>query len=154
MTIGGWDHHANIRTDLPDSCAGADRPIAGLIKDLKRRGLLDETLVVWSGEFGRSPWSQGLANADSPFDTHGREHQQESYCAWMAGGGVKAGLTYGSTDDFGFLPVKDKVHLHDMHATMLHLLGLDHEKLIYHHAGREFRLTDVYGRVVKDIINS
>jgi len=151
VTIGGWDHHGNIRGALPGSCAGADKPIAGLIKDLKRRGLLDETLVLWSGEFGRSPWSQDLSGT-SPISTHGREHQQESFCAWMAGGGVKSGLTHGSTDDFGYRPIDGNVHLHDLHATLLHLLGLDHERLTHRHAGRDFRLTDVYGNVVREIL--
>jgi hypothetical protein len=151
VTIGGWDHHGNIKGALPGSCAGSDKPVAGLIKDLKARGLLDDTLVVWSGEFGRTPWSQDLSGT-SPIDTHGREHQPESYCAWMAGGGVKAGLTYGETDDFGFRPVAGKVHLHDMHATMLHLLGMDHERLTYRHSGRDYRLTDVHGEIVKEIL--
>ncbi len=151
VTIGGWDHHGNIRDALPGSCAGSDRPVAGLIKDLKSRGLLDDTLVVWSGEFGRTPWSQDLSGT-SPIDTHGREHQPESFCAWLAGGGVKAGYTHGETDDFGFRPVAGKVHLHDLHATMLHLLGLDHERLTYRHSGRDYRLTDVEGRVVKEIL--
>jgi len=151
VTIGGWDHHGGIRTALPNSCAGADKPIAGLIQDLKRRGLLDETLVLWSGEFGRSPWSQDLSGT-SPIETHGREHQQESFCAWMAGGGIKPGLTYGATDDFGYRPIDGKVHLHDLHATMLHLMGLDHEALTHRHAGRDFRLTDVYGTVVDEIL--
>ena len=151
ITMGGWDHHGDIRRALPNSCAGVDRPIAGLLHDLKRRGLLDETLVLWSGEFGRSPWSQDLSGT-SPITKHGREHQQESFCTWMAGGGVKPGLTYGATDDFGYRPVRDKVHLHDLHATVLHLLGLDHERLTYRHTGRDFRLTDVYGDVVHDII--
>ena len=151
VTIGGWDHHGDIRANLPKSCAGADRPIAGLIRDLKRRGLLEETLVLWSGEFGRSPWSQDLSGT-SPIEKHGREHQQESFCAWMAGGGVKPGLTHGSTDDFGHHPVDGKVHLHDLHATMFHLLGLDHERLTWRRAGRDFRLTDVYGKVVREIL--
>ena len=151
VTMGGWDHHGNIRGALPNSCAGVDQPIAGLIKDLKRRGLLDETLVLWSGEFGRSPWSQDLSGT-SPISVHGREHQQESFCAWMAGGGVKRGFTYGSTDDFGYRPIDGKVHLHDLHATLLHLLGLDHERLTHRHAGRDFRLTDVYGNVVREIL--
>jgi hypothetical protein len=151
VTMGGWDHHGDIRHALPASCAGMDRPVAGLIRDLKSRGLLDETLVVWSGEFGRTPWSQDLSGT-SPIETHGREHQPESYAAWLAGGGVKAGCTYGQTDDFGFKPVAGKVHLHDLHATMLHLLGLDHERLTYRHAGRDYRLTDVEGRVVKEIL--
>jgi hypothetical protein len=151
VTIGGWDHHANIRAALPQSCAGSDKPVAGLIKDLKARGLLDDTLVVWSGEFGRTPWSQDLSGT-SPIEVHGREHQPESYCAWLAGGGVKAGFTYGETDEFGFRPIAGKVHLHDLHATLLHLLGLDHERLTYRHTGRDYRLTDVDGRVVKEII--
>ncbi len=151
VTIGGWDHHGNIKGALPGSCAGSDKPVAGLIKDLKARGLLDDTLVVWSGEFGRTPWSQDLSGT-SPIDTHGREHQPESYCAWMAGGGVKGGLTYGETDDFGFRPVAGKIHLHDMHATMLHLLGMDHERLTHRHSGRDYRLTDVHGEVVKEIL--
>ena len=152
VTIGGWDHHVNIRSALPNSCGGADKPIAGLIKDLKRRGLLEDTLVLWSGEFGRSPWSQDLSGT-SPISTHGREHQQESFCTWMAGAGIKPGLTYGQTDDFGHRPIEGKIHLHDLHATLLHLLGLDHEHLTHRHAGRDFRLTDVYGNVVKDILS-
>ncbi len=151
VTMGGWDHHGDIRTALPNSCAGADQPIAALIRDLKRRGLLDETLVLWSGEFGRSPWSQDLSGT-SPIAKHGREHQQESFCAWMAGGGVRSGLTYGATDDFGYRPVEGEVHLHDLHATLLHLLGLDHERLTHRHSGRDFRLTDVYGKVVHEIL--
>ena len=151
VTIGGWDHHGDIRNALPQSCAGSDKPVAGLVRDLKARGLLDDTLVVWSGEFGRTPWSQDLSGT-SPIETHGREHQPDSFCAWLAGGGVKAGFTYGETDDFGFRPIAGKVHLHDLHATLLHLLGLDHERLTYRHAGRDFRLTDVYGQVVKEIL--
>jgi hypothetical protein len=151
VTVGGWDHHGNIRQALPQSCAGCDKPIAGLIKDLKARGLLEDTLVVWSGEFGRTSWSQDLSGT-SPIDVHGREHQPDSYCAWLAGGGVKSGFTYGETDDFGFRPIAGKVHLHDLHATMLHLLGLDHERLTYRHSGRDYRLTDVYGQVVRDIL--
>lgn len=151
VTMGGWDHHGNIRSALPNSCAASDQPCAALIKDLKSRGLLDDTLVVWSGEFGRTPWSQDLSGT-SPIDKHGREHQPESFCTWMAGGGIKPGLTYGETDDFGFRPVSGKVHLHDLHATILHQLGLDHEKLTWRHLGRDFRLTDVYGNVVKEIL--
>ncbi len=151
VTMGGWDHHAFIRGALPQNCAQTDKPVAALIKDLKARGLLEDTLVVWSGEFGRTPWSQDLSGT-SPIETHGREHQPESYCAWLAGGGVKAGITYGETDDFGFKPVAGKIHLHDLHATMMHLLGLDHERLTYRHLGRDYRLTDVYGRVVNEIL--
>ncbi len=151
VTMGGWDHHGDIRHALPQSCASSDQPVAGLIKDLKSRGLLEDTLVVWSGEFGRTPWSQDLSGT-SPIDSHGREHQPDSYAAWMAGAGVKAGLTHGETDEFGYRPVAGKIHLHDLHATMLHLLGLDHERLTYRHSGRDYRLTDVEGRVVKQIL--
>jgi len=151
VSIDGWDHHGRIATALPPMCAASDQPVAALIKDLKRRGLLDETLVVWSGEFGRSYWSQDQTYT-SPFHLHGREHQQESYAMWMAGGGLKGGMTYGETDEFGLLPITDSVHLHDVHATILHLIGLDHERLTYRVAGRDFRLTDVYGNVAHDLI--
>ena len=151
VTIGGWDHHGDIRKNLPNSCAGADQPDADLIHDLRRRGLLDETLVMVSGEFGRTYWSQDISGT-SPIDVHGREHQQESFCTLLAGGGVKAGTVHGETDDFGYRPVTGRVHLHDLHATILHLLGLDHEQLTYPHHGRDYRLTDVYGRVVNDIL--
>jgi hypothetical protein len=149
--IPGWDHHGNLRDELPKTCATMDQPAAALIKDLKRRGLFDDTLVLWSGEFGRTPWSQDLSGT-APIDKHGREHQPESFCAWLAGGGVKGGLTHGTTDDFGFRGVENNVHLHDLHATMLHLLGLDHTRLTHRYAGRDFRLTDVYGEVVKEIL--
>lgn len=151
VTMGGWDHHGDIRNALPKSCAASDQPCAALIQDLKSRGLFDDTLVIWSGEFGRTPWSQDLSGT-SPIDKHGREHQPESFCTWMAGGGVKPGLTHGATDDFGFKPISGKVHLHDLHATILHLLGLDHEKLTWRHLGRDYRLTDVYGDVVTEIL--
>jgi hypothetical protein len=151
VTIDGWDHHINIRGELPKTCAAADKPVAGLIRDLKSRGLLEETLVVWSGEFGRTPWSQDLTGT-SPISFHGREHQPESFCAWLAGAGVRAGMTHGETDEFGFRPVAGKVHLHDLHATMMHLLGIDHERLTYRHHGRDYRLTDVYGTVVREIL--
>jgi hypothetical protein len=151
VTMGGWDHHGDIRNALPKSCASSDQPCAALIKDLKSRGLLEDTLVVWSGEFGRTPWSQDLSGT-SPIEKHGREHQPESFCTWMAGGGLKPGFTFGETDDFGFRPVSGKVHLHDLHATILNQLGLDHEHLTWRHLGRDFRLTDVYGNVVKEIL--
>lgn len=151
VSMGGWDHHGNIRDALPKSCAETDQPIAALIKDLKSRGLLEDTLVIWSGEFGRTPWSQDLSGT-APIEKHGREHQPESFCSWMAGGGVKPGLTYGETDDLGYRAVSGKVHLHDLHATILHQLGLDHTKLTARHLGRDYRLTDVYGEVVKEII--
>jgi hypothetical protein len=151
VTMGGWDHHGDIRGNLPKLSAQTDQPVAALLKDLKSRGLLDDTLVLWSGEFGRTPWSQDLSGK-SPIDKHGREHQPESFCAWMAGGGVKPGFTHGETDEMGYRVLRGKVHIHDLHATMLHLLGLDHEQLTCRHLGRDFRLTDVYGEVVKEII--
>jgi len=151
VTMDGWDHHKDIRSALPKVCAGADRPIAGLIADLKQRGLLDDTLVMVSGEFGRTYWSQDLSG-HFPIATHGREHQQESFCTLLAGGGVKSGFVHGETDEFGFRPVQGRVHLHDLHATILHLLGIDHERLTYPHHGRDYRLTDVYGRIVSEIL--
>lgn len=151
VTMGGWDHHGDIRGNLPKSCAATDRPCAALVKDLKARGLLEDTLVIWSGEFGRTPWSQDLSGT-SPIDKHGREHQPESFCTWLAGGGIRPGMTHGETDEFGFRPVTGGVHLHDLHATILHLLGLDHEKLTWPHLGRDYRLTDVYGAPVREIL--
>ena len=120
-----------------------DKPIAGLLRDLKARGLLDETLVLWGGEFGRTPVSQG---------NDGRDHNPQGYSMWLAGGGIRGGMKYGHTDDYGYYAVEDKVHVHDLHATMLHLLGLDHLRLTYRFAGRDFRLTDIHGEVVHDII--
>ena len=138
-----WDHHRNLRTDLPKNCTSVDKPIAGLLRDLKTRGLLQDTLVLWGGEFGRTPYAQ---NSD------GRDHNHKGYTTWMAGGGVKGGLSHGRTDDYGYEAVEGKVHIHDWHATILHLLGLDHERLTYRYAGREMRLTDVKGNVVKEIM--
>jgi Protein of unknown function (DUF1501) len=143
ITKGGWDHHRNLKEDLANSCESVDKPIAGLLQDLDQRGLLKDTLVVWGGEFGRTPYAQG---------TDGRDHNAKGYTIWMAGGGVKGGHVHGRTDDYGHEAVDGKVHIHDWHATMLHLLGLDHEKLTYRHAGRDFRLTDVKGNVVKEIV--
>jgi len=151
VSIGGWDHHGDIRGNLPKLCAQTDQPVAALLKDLKSRGLLEDTLVLWSGEFGRTPWSQDLSGK-TPIDKHGREHQPESFCSWMAGGGIKSGLTYGESDEMGYRTVAGKVHVHDLHATILHLLGVDHLKLTARHLGRDFRLTDVYGEVVKEIL--
>ena len=122
-----------------------DRPIAGLLADLKRRGLLDRTLVVWTTEFGRTPFHQQANHA-------GREHHNLCFTSWLAGGGVKGGIAHGKSDEHGILPAEGKVHTHDLHATMLHLLGIDHEKLTYRHAGRDYRLTDVAGEVVKPIL--
>jgi uncharacterized protein (DUF1501 family) len=151
VTIGGWDHHGDIRDALPKTCAEADQPVAALIVDLKRRGLLADTLVVWSGEFGRTPWSQDLSGT-APLEKHGREHQPESFTAFLAGGGIRAGFSYGETDEFGYQVVRGRVHIHDLHASILHLLGLDHERLTHRHAGRDYRLTDVYGDVVREIL--
>jgi len=151
VTMGGWDHHGDIRGNLPKLCAQTDQPVAALLKDLKSRGLLEDTLVLWSGEFGRTPWSQDLSGT-APIDKHGREHQPESFCAWMAGGGVKPGLTFGTTDDMGYRVVEGRIHVHDLHATLLHQLGIDHTRLTWRHLGRDFRLTDVYGEVVREIL--
>jgi Protein of unknown function (DUF1501) len=140
---GDWDQHRQLKQMHDRNALGSDRPIAGLLTDLKARGLLEDTLVIWGGEFGRTPFAQ---NGD------GRDHNNKGYSIWMAGGGVKGGLAYGNTDDYGYEAVENKVHIHDWHATILHLLGLDHEKLTYRHAGREMRLTDVKGNVVKDIV--
>jgi hypothetical protein len=143
VTFGNWDQHRNLKADLEKNATAIDKPMAGLLKDLKQRGLLKDTLVVWCGEFGRTPYAQG---AD------GRDHNNKGFSAWMAGGGVKGGLTYGKTDDYGYEAVEGKVHTHDFHATILHLLGLDHEKLTFKYAGRDFRLTDVHGNVVKEVM--
>jgi hypothetical protein len=137
-----WDQHGDLKNGHGKNALEVDRPIAGLLTDLKARGLLDDTLVLWGGEFGRTPTAQG---------TDGRDHNPEGFTMWLAGGGVKGGLKYGATDDYGFYAVENKVHIHDLHATLLHLLGLDHERLTYRHAGRDFRLTDVAGRVVQEI---
>ncbi len=139
----GWDHHRNLKEELPRSTRGVDRPIAGLLADLRARGLLQDTLLLWGGEFGRTPYAQS---------DNGRDHNHKSYTVWLAGGGVKGGLAYGKSDDYGYEAVEDPVHVHDWHATILHLLGLDHEKLTYRHAGREMRLTDVKGKVVTKIL--
>lgn len=143
ITNGNWDHHNNLRNALPNKCEEIDKPIAGLLKDLKQRGLLEQTLVIWGGEFGRSPDAQ---NGD------GRDHNHKGYTTWMAGGGVKGGFSYGSTDEHGYAAEVDKCHIHDWHATILRLLGLDHTQLTYRYAGRDFRLTDVHGNVIDKII--
>lgn len=140
-----WDQHGDLKKGHEQNAAEVDKPIAGLLRDLKARGLLDETLVVWGGEFGRTPTCQGATR-------DGRDHNPEGFTMWMAGGGVKAGIQYGATDDYGYYAIENKVHIHDMHATILHLMGLDHLRLTYRHAGRDFRLTDVAGQVVDGII--
>jgi hypothetical protein len=143
VTHGYWDQHDDLTKDHGRLAAEVDRPIAGLLRDLKARGLLDETLVLWGGEFGRTPTLQGK---------DGRDHHPHAFTLWMAGGGVKPGFSYGQTDEYGFYGVDGKVHVHDLHATLLALLGLDHERLTYRYAGRDYRLTDVAGRVVREIM--
>jgi hypothetical protein len=138
-----WDTHRNHNELGKKHCRNIDRPIAALLTDLKRRGLLEDTLVIWGGEFGRTPVSE---------NGNGRDHNHYGFSMFLAGGGVRGGMTHGETDEFGFRAVEDKVHVHDLHATILHLLGLDHERLTYRYAGRDFRLTDVYGRVVREIL--
>ncbi len=147
----GWDHHNNLEKAARTKAGESDKPIAAFLADLKQRGLLKDTLVVWGGEFGRTPTRQ-LPNATSKFEVPGRDHNNRGFSYWLAGGGVKGGLAFGETDEFGQSSVVNKVHVHDLHATILHLLGFDHERLTYRYNGREFRLTDVYGNVVKNII--
>jgi len=143
ITHGNWDQHFNLSNALAANAKSVDAPIAGLLTDLRSRGLLKDTLVVWAGEFGRTPHTQG---------GDGRDHNNKAFTIWMAGGGVKGGLSYGQTDEYGYEAVENKVQINDLHATLLALLGLDHEKLTYHYAGRDFRLTDVYGNVVREIL--
>ena len=142
----GWDSHTDMDREHRRQCGAADQPIAALIADLKQRGLLDDTLVIWGGEFGRTPVAQVMGK------TWGRDHNPHGFTMWMAGGGVKGGYAYGATDDYGYYAVEDKMHIHDLHATILHLLGIDHERLTYRYAGRDFRLTDVAGQVADDIL--
>jgi len=137
-----WDDHENISSHA-EKAKNSDQAVAALLKDLKSRGLLEDTLVLWGGEFGRTPVSEG---------NNGRDHNNHGFSVWMAGGGVKGGMVYGATDDFGFAAVENRMHVHDLHATMLHLLGIDHEKLTYRYSGRDFRLTDVSGTVAHQII--
>ena len=138
-----WDDHGNIENGHRTKGLASDKSIAALLRDLKSRGLLEDTLVLWGGEFGRTPVSEGGT---------GRDHNNHGFSVWLAGGGVKGGMAYGATDEFGFAAQENKVHVHDLHATLLHLMGLNHEKLTYRYSGRDFRLTDVHGRIVKDII--
>ncbi|MFN8705574.1 MAG: DUF1501 domain-containing protein, partial [Planctomyces sp.] len=146
----GWDQHNSLTTELYTQCRDTDQPSAGLIRDLEQRGLLDETLVIWGGEFGRTPFLQGDINNRVRW---GRDHHPYAFTIWMAGGGVKPGFTWGSTDDLGIDVVSDPVHVHDLQATILHLLGIDHERLTYRFQGRQFRLTDVHGEVVTPILS-
>lgn len=153
VMMAGWDHHSAIYSQggLPRSCRMMDQPTAALIDDLKQRGLLDDTLVIWTGEFGRTPMVQAISPTGFTQDP-GRDHHKDGFSLILAGGGIKPGLTYGSTDDFGFQPSENPVHVHDLHATAMHLLGVDHTKLTFKHQGRNFRLTDVHGHVVKDLL--
>jgi uncharacterized protein (DUF1501 family) len=140
-----WDQHGNLKRDLKKNCLDTDKASAALVKDLKQRGLLDDTLVIWGGEFGRTPMVQGGGD-------DGRDHHPNAFTMWLAGGGTKPGLSLGRTDDFGFNVVEDRVHVHDLHATLLHLLGFDHTRLTFRFQGRDFRLTDVHGKLVEKLL--
>ena len=142
---GNWDNHGDVRpgSDFEKMCRRSDRPIAGLLADLKRRGLLESTLVYWTTEFGRTPYSQG---------SNGRDHNGNAFVSWMAGGGIKGGVAYGASDEFGFAAAENKTMCYDQHATILHLLGLNHEKLTFRHSGIDRRLTDVHGRVLTELL--
>jgi uncharacterized protein (DUF1501 family) len=147
VTAGGWDHHQDIGRNLPRQASEVDQPVAALLQDLKQRGMLDSTLVVWGGEFGRTVVRDRNGNG-----VPGRDHNGRAFCTWLAGGGTKGGTVYGATDEFGAASVTDKVHVHDLHATILRLLGFDHTKLTYRYNGRDFRLTDNFGQVVQGVI--
>jgi hypothetical protein len=145
ITHGNWDHHFNLNANLERSCGEVDKPIAGLLTDLNRRGLLQDTLVVWTGEFGRTPHCEGQ---------EGRDHNVKAFTLWLAGGGVKSGITHGRSDDYGYEAVEHPVPIHDLHATLLAFMGLDHQRLTFRHAGRDFRLTDVRGEVIQEIMGA
>jgi uncharacterized protein (DUF1501 family) len=140
-----WDQHGNLKHDLKKNCEDTDKPCAALVRDLKNRGLLDDTIVLWGGEFGRTPMVQGGGD-------DGRDHHPNAFTMWMAGGGIKPGISLGQTDDFGFNVIEERVHVHDLHATLLHLLGFDHTKLTYRFQGRDFRLTDVSGKIIDQLL--
>ena len=144
----GWDQHNNLPTDIKNLAKDTDQPSTALIMDLKQRGLLEDTLVIWGGEFGRTNYCQGALTPEN----YGRDHHPRCFTLWMTGAGIQPGLVYGETDDFGYNVAKDPVHVHDFQATVLHLMGLNHEKLTFRHQGRRYRLTDVDGKVVKDIL--
>jgi hypothetical protein len=144
----GWDQHGNLPKDITNQCRDVDQASAALVKDLKQRGLLDDTLIVWAGEFGRSVYCQGKLTATS----YGRDHHPRCFSAWMAGGGIRPGMVYGETDDFSYNIVRDGVHVHDLQATMMHCMGIDHKRLTFKHQGRDYRLTDVHGNVIKPLL--
>ena len=146
--IRGWDQHGALPRDIRLQCSDVDQGTAALVKDLKQRGMLEDTLVIWGGEFGRTVYCQGTLTKTN----YGRDHHPRNFCVWMAGGGVRRGLTYGETDPFSYNVVRDPVHIHDLNATILHCLGLNHERLTYRFQGRDFRLTDVHGKVVEGIL--
>jgi uncharacterized protein (DUF1501 family) len=145
----GWDGHSDVAGNVKNNCAATDKGTAALVQDLKQRGLLDSTLVIWGGEFGRTPMVESSPTLGRSL---GRDHHPQAYTMWLAGGGIKPGVTFGATDDLGFHVAENPVHVHDLQATILHLLGLDHERLTYRYAGRDFRLTDVHGKVMRDIL--
>jgi uncharacterized protein (DUF1501 family) len=147
-----WDNHDDIEINHRKLARESDQAIGALLKDLKQRGMLEDTLVIWGGEFGRTPVVELPTAGANAGKVNGRDHNHYGFTMWMAGGGVRGGTTYGATDEFGFKAVEKPVHVHDLHATILALLGFDHEKLTYRHAGRDFRLTDVHGKVVRDLI--
>ncbi|HEY2154120.1 MAG TPA: DUF1501 domain-containing protein, partial [Isosphaeraceae bacterium] len=144
----GWDQHSNLPNQIRGQCRDVDQPSAALVRDLKQRGLLDETLIIWGGEFGRTVYSQGTLTKDN----YGRDHHGRCFTAWMAGGGIKPGISHGETDDYCYNIVKDPVHIHDLNATVLRCLGIDHTRLTFRFQGRDFRLTDVHGNVVKELL--
>jgi hypothetical protein len=145
----GWDQHYNLPRNLSNQCRDTDQPSAALVRDLQQRGLLDDTLIVWGGEFGRTNYTQGQLTKDN----YGRDHHPRCFTIWMAGGGIKKGLSYGQTDEFGYNIARDPVHVHDFQATLMHLFGIDHERLTYKHQGRYYRLTDVHGEVVRGVLS-
>jgi hypothetical protein len=146
--LRGWDHHGNLPSSIRQLAPAADQPSAALVLDLKQRGMLDDTLVIWGGEFGRTVYSQGTLTADN----YGRDHHPRNFTMWLAGGGIRPGIVHGETDDFSYNVTEKPVHVHDLNATILHCLGIDHERLTYRFQGRDFRLTDVEGTVVRDLL--
>jgi arylsulfatase A-like enzyme len=144
----GWDQHGNLPHQIRGQCKDTDQPQAALVKDLKRLGMLDDTLVIWGGEFGRTTYSQGVLTKEN----YGRDHHPRCFTMWFAGGGTKPGISYGQTDDYCYNIIEKPMHVHDLHATLLHLMGIEHERLTYRYQGRDFRLTDVHGHIVRDIL--